>query len=112
MKILVDFYLDFVNFFERLILRLLWAYSRLFGDHITIQNAPMQLTFLEYALVWLREQNSLQIGLLSNLKCFSYGCSLFAILVTYSHPTTPTSTKMHEQASFFWLTHMEQSHPR
>ena len=40
-----------------LILRLFWAYFRLFWGPMTVQNPPMELTFSEYALVWVREQN-------------------------------------------------------
>ena len=40
-----------------LILRLFWAYFRLFWGPMTVQNLPMELTFSEYALVWVREQN-------------------------------------------------------
>ena len=40
-----------------LISRLFWAYFRLFWGPMTVQNPPMELTFSEYALVWVREQN-------------------------------------------------------
>ena len=99
-RICFIFILNFVNFHIMLILRLFWAYFRQFWGPMTVQNPPMDLTFSEYALVWVQEQNRAFVQDFWAICCFSCGWSLFANLVTYSHPIPPHPPKCMNKLRF------------